>query len=396
MKIDIVTETYEPEINGVAMTLGQLVRGLTQRGHQVRVSRASTSRQSLDPSPAACASSHQPVLMRGIPLPGYPGVTIGLPAQRRLKQLWRHDRPDVIYVATEGPLGWSAVRAARKLNIPVMSGFHTNFHAYSGHYGSRHLRVLVFRYLRWWHNQTDITLVPVESLRNELALLGFRSVAVLGRGVSTERYNPQRRRNDLRLQWGVLPDELAVIYVGRLAAEKNIGLAIRAFERIRETRPDARFILVGDGPMLKRLRESHPDFVFCGYQRSVALAEHYASADLFLFPSLTETYGNVVSEAMASGLAVVAFDYAAPQKLIQNERNGLLVQMGDEAAFITTALRAALPINTVQRVALGRAAAAAMFEYSWENEVGRFLGAAEQIILTSLQHSNHKSATDTE
>lgn len=329
LRIALVTETYPPEINGVAMTLGRMVEGLRSRGHFVQLVRP---RQSPADAPPATDT-----LTQGMPIPSYPGLKLGLPAKRQLVRLWREQRPDLIHVATEGPLGWSAIAAARMLKLPVCSDFHTNFDHYSRHYGFAWLKRPIKAYLRKFHNNTDLTLVPTESLRCELIGQGYRRIEVLARGVDTQLFHPQRRTQELRTSWGLEAKDLAVIYVGRMAAEKNLPLVVRAFEAIRARLPAARLVFVGDGPERARLQQAHPEHIYCGMRTGEDLARHYASGDLFLFPSLTETFGNVTLEALASGLCVVAYRHAAAAELILAGDNGLLAKPGDESGFIAAA-----------------------------------------------------------
>lgn len=334
LKVCIVTETFPPEVNGVAMSLSRFAEGLHGLGHQVQLvlpHREDRREHHLHGSTTALP-------VRGLPLPRYPDLRFGLPAGRAIRKLWQHDPPDIVYVATQGPLGWSAVRVARQLSIPVLSGFHTNFHVYCRHYGLKALETLALAWLRRFHRQTDCTLVPTGDMQNMLTALGLDPVRVLGRGVDNDLFTPARRDQALRAQWGLAPDDLAVIYVGRLAAEKNLPLAVSAFRALEEGCDNARFILVGDGPLAAELKRDHPDFIFCGMRTGEDLARHYASGDLFLFPSVTETFGNVVLEAMASGLSVVAYDCAAARAHIDSYRNGVSVETGCEPAFLHAAI----------------------------------------------------------
>ena len=267
---------------------------------------------------------------------------------------WKRNRPDVLYIATEGPLGLSALRAARRLGIPVVSGFHTNFQQYSDLYGFGLLTRLLTGYLRWFHNRSRLTLVPSPSQRLELQRRGFERLELLARGVDGHLFHPARRSSELRATWGMAEDEIAVIHVGRLAAEKNLQLLVRAFRDLQGSLPQRhlRLVLVGDGPLRAQLQEQLPEALFCGMQRGDALAEHYASGDLFLFPSLSETFGNVVLEALASGLAVVAFDQAAAAQHIRHGHNGALATPGDERAFIEAAHWLLEDDETLRRVRL--------------------------------------------
>lgn len=362
LAIAFVTETFPPEVNGVAMTVGRLVAGLRDRGHRISIVRP---RQH-----AADLGDEGEITLGGLPLPGYQGLRLGLPAGRHLSRRWRQTRPDLVHVVTEGPLGWSAVNAARRLGIPVTSGFHTNFDRYSVHYGLGWLRPAVAAYLRTLHRRTHRTLVPTAALAADLAGEGIPGVRVVGRGVDTALFDPARRDPELRSQWGCAPESLACLYVGRLAPEKNLALVKKSFAAIRAVRPDARMVWVGDGPSRAQLAAVHPDHHFAGTRIGEDLAAHYASADLFLFPSLTETYGNVVAEAMAGGLPVLAYRSAAAAELIADGVNGATVAPGDEAAFVAEAI--ALAGNPARLAALATAARQSILPRSWQSVVERF------------------------
>ncbi|QXH50739.1 glycosyltransferase family 1 protein [Pseudomonas fakonensis] len=348
LRITLVSETFPPEINGVANTLGRLSEGLRLRGHQVEVIRP---RQASD---CAAGPDDSLLLCRGWPLPGYPGLQWGEVSMHKLWRRWRRQRPDVLYIATEGPLGLSALRAARRLGIAVVSGFHTNFPQYSGQYGLGLLARLLTHYLRWFHRRTAITLVPSASQRLELERRGFERLGLMARGVDASLFNPARRSQALREQWGLAADDIAVLYVGRLAAEKNLALLGPCMAALQKSYPQRRLrlVMVGDGPLRASLQQQLPHALFCGAQRGEVLAEHYASADLFLFPSLTETFGNVVLEAMASGLAVVAYDEAAAAQHIRHGHSGALAMPGDQAGFIDAACWLLEESETLRRVRL--------------------------------------------
>jgi glycosyltransferase involved in cell wall biosynthesis len=378
LRIALVTETWLPEINGVAMTLGRMIDGLIARGHRVQLVRP---RQA--PSDRAGDSPGlEEVLAHGMKIPNYDGLRFGLPARTRLARLWSRQRPDVVHVATEGPLGWSAVSAATRLGIPVTSDFHTNFDSYSAHYGVGWLRRPVAAYLKRMHNRTAVTFVPTRAMAQDLRARGYRSVDVIARGVDTRLFHPVRRSAALREAWGVGPQGLAVVWVGRVAPEKNLPLVLAAFDAIRRERPDARLVIVGDGPLRQSLQAGHPQHIYAGMRTGEDLAAHYASGDLFLFPSLSETYGNVTLEAMASGLCVVAYDCAAAAEVIASGREGLLAPPGDVAAFVAQARRAAGDAGLC--AGLGRAAHQRSESLDWERIHDRF-GAALKRVVDAVQ-----------
>ena len=377
MRYAIVTETYPPEVNGVALTVQALEHGLRARGHDVSLvrprqgsdcsdgqSNSNSKRTPPQSSPALGAreeavsksngdsNSCSTLLVRGAGLPRYPGLKFGLPATSTLMKEWRTTPPDAIYVATEGPLGWSALRAARKLGIPVATGFHTRFDQYMRDYGVAFLQQTALRWMRRFHNSGDATLVPTRELADFLQSQDFRNVVRLARAVDTQHFTPHKRDPALRKEWGLDDDGLAVIYLGRIAPEKNLELAVRAFRTLQRSRPQARFIWVGDGPSREKLHAEHPDFIFCGLQRGDQVPRHFASADLFLFPSHSETFGNTTLEAMASGIPAVAFDYGAAREHLRNGVDGAAVDNDDD--FISAAV--ALGTDDVLRQAMGQRA----------------------------------------
>ena len=376
LNVALVTETYPPEVNGVAHTLARLVGGLRDQGHHVQLVRP---RQSMQETPV-CNPGFTEILTPGLPIPGYPGLHFGLPSRRALHRLWSLNPPDIVHIATEGPLGMAAVAAARNLTLPISSGFHTNFHAYSHHYRLGWLRGLVSRHLRRFHNRTDLTLVPTHHLAKELGDDGYLNVDVLARGVDTQLFSPQRRCQTLRRSWDADDETLVVAYVGRLAPEKNLSLVTEAFNAIVARHSNARLLFVGDGPSLTSIRHHHPGHIFAGMRLGEDLARHYASADLFLFPSLTETFGNVVPEALASGLGVVAFSCAAAADLIEDKINGLAVLPGDREAFVTAALTLA---NDRQALATLRTRAATSVQHmEWKLIHERFVCKLTELLTT--------------
>jgi glycosyltransferase involved in cell wall biosynthesis len=374
VKVALVTETFPPEVNGVAMTLSRLTRGLAARGHHVEVVRPrqkdEVEDRAAEPAGGVMRDGISEWLVPGAPIPFYKTLRMGLPVQGTLMRRWREARPDVVHLATEGPLGLAALFAARKLALPVTSSFHTNFHQYSGHYGLSFGRDIALRYLRWFHNQTACTLAPTDEMCAQLATDGFANLQTLARGVDGELFSPAKRSAELRASWGAAPDDPVVIYVGRIAAEKNLGVAVDAFLAMQALAPRAQFVLVGDGPEHAALAAKYPRFIYAGMQRGEALAAHYASADAFVFASITETFGNVVTEALASGLVVVAYDYAATRQHIRDGVNGFAAKLDDRDAFLASA-RAAINRRAAWP-GIAAAARATALTITWDSIVKKF------------------------
>jgi glycosyltransferase involved in cell wall biosynthesis len=366
MNVLIVSDTYPPDINGVARTLEMLAQGLARLGHRVDV--LTTSRG------AGVRSAAQEVRVRSVRsvrLPGYHEVRTGLVGARRLRALMEALKADVVYVAVETLMGLNAMRAARSLDIPVVAGFHTNFHSYADHYGVPFMKRMAERFLRWFHNLASRTLAPSHDTAGQLRALGVNSVGVVGRGVDTWLFAPAWRDSVLRREWGAADFAPVVAFVGRIAAEKNLPLAVKAMTRLMEKIPGTRGVFVGDGPKSRSLRQRHPEFIHAGERVGADLARHYASADMFLFTSLTETYGNVLPEAMSSGLVTVSFDYAAAHELVEHGWNGFTAPLPGEAAFLAAVDEAAVRWNDAT---IRRAARETAQTLSWSAVITEFEG----------------------
>jgi glycosyltransferase involved in cell wall biosynthesis len=358
MRYAIVSETYPPEINGVALTVEGLASGLRKRGHAIDLVRPRQA-QDLD-------TYDDILLVRSFPLPRYPGLRFGAPALRALTRRWRAQRPDAVYIATEGPLGWAARRVAKRMGVPVATGLHTRFDHYMRDYGFGFLEPIALRWMRRFHNAGDATLVATRELQEELLRHAFTNPMRLGRAVDGDLFHPSRRDHALRATWCAADSTLVAIHVGRIAAEKNLMLAIEAFRALQIVRPDACFVFVGDGPLREGLERAHPDFVFCGVQRGEELARHFASGDLFLFPSRSETFGNVTLEAMASGVPTIAYDYGAARENLRSGDTGIPIPDGDATAFISATVRLGNDDTTLHRM---RSAARAAIEHLHPDQV---------------------------
>jgi glycosyltransferase involved in cell wall biosynthesis len=380
MRLCIVSETWSPEINGVAHTLSRLCRELQRLGVTVDVIRPTPKTAG-----AAQDAGHELQVNR-CSIPGYRDVQVGFARPATVRRFWQQHRPDVVYLATQGPLGWAARQAALQLQLPLVAGWHTNFDHYCHDYGVSWLSSATRRYLRYFHNGCALTLVPTQQQATLLRQQGIRDVQVLSRGIDGEHFSPASRDDALRLQWGVSEHQPVALYVGRIAPEKNLTLLQETLQAMRDVRPDMALVVVGDGPGRSQLEKALPDAYFTGFIDKQALARHYASADMFVFPSLSETWGNVITEAMASGLAVVAYRHAASAELIQSGHNGITVEPNDAVAFQQAAV--ALCQHPAEYARLGRIARLRALEQSWS-------GIAEQFLryLNEAQEANHASSS---
>ncbi|MBS1138424.1 MAG: glycosyltransferase, partial [Proteobacteria bacterium] len=292
LRVAVVTETYPPEINGVAMTIGRMVDGLLRRNHRIQLIRP---RQHEGEAPAQDAAFEE-MLARGLPIPNYGELKLGLPAKQRLARLWSLRRPDLVHIVTEGPQ--RLPHQFPQLQPPLRPGLAAS--------ADQRLSAPV--------SQQDRCDAGADG---DVAARSRRARLPQSAGGRTRRgRDPVPACAALRASWHAGPRDPVAIYVGRIAPEKNLPLLFQAVAAIQEVRPGAKLVMVGDGPARRALERDWPQHIFAGMRTGEDLAAHYASADLFLFPSLTETFGNVTAEALASGLAVVAYDYAAAGQLV--------------------------------------------------------------------------------
>jgi glycosyltransferase involved in cell wall biosynthesis len=334
LRIAVVTETWPPEVNGVAVTLSKLIHHLGNRHHSIQLIRPRQNKQ----DEGLEETNWTELLLRGLPIPRYPQLKLGLPSKKALIKAWSIRRPDLVHIATEGPLSWSALQAAHVLRLPVTSDFRTNFHSYCQHYGVGWLTKPIVAYLRKFHNRTAFTMVPTTEMKHQLEGFGFKNLKVVARGIDTQLFHPNKRSDVMRQSWHVTPETMVLLSVGRLAAEKNLDLTIRTYQALKAAGRDVKMVFAGDGPMRAVIEAKCPDALFVGMCTHEQLATLYASADLLLFPSLTETFGNVTLESLACATPVLAFDCAAAGEFITHKTNGWLAPCDDRQSYIQHAL----------------------------------------------------------
>ncbi len=346
MNIVLVTDAWRPQMNGVVTTLEHVRDEVERAGHRLTV--------------------FHPGLFRTVPCPRYPEIRLSVFAGRRLRRLLEETRPDAIHIATEGPLGTAARRFCGRRGIPFTTSYHTQFPLYLRNYAGIPPE-LSYRFLRWFHGAATWTLVPTASIRDELEDRGFTGVRVWTRGVHTDLFRPLAADDP-----GPVPDlpRPVFAYVGRVAREKNIHAFLDA------DLPGSKLV-VGDGPLLASLERQYPGVRFVGRKRGEELARHYAAADVFVFPSRTDTFGIVIIEALACGVPVAAYPVAGPRDIIENGVSGVL----DED--LAKASRAALDIDPAACLARAR-------EYTWERCGAIFIQS-----LTPIARSDDAPATKT-
>ena len=314
LRLAIFSDTYPPQVNGVSRTLERLVGAVEARGGAARVITVDDPEASADPRVERWPS---------LPFWAYPQLRVAAPARDRALDVIERWKPTLIHSATEFGVGLGGLIGAREARVPFVSSYHTHFTAYLRHYKLSALDAIGWPFLRWFHNAGRMTFAPSENVRQELAEHGFRDTRVWSRGVDRGRFSPSFRSRSLRAELGASDDTVLVVYVGRIAPEKGIDVALEGMRIVlaRQSSPGrVAFALAGDGPAEERYRrEAPPGAIFTGRLDGRPLSEFYASADVFVFPSITETFGNVVLEAMASGLALVAPDWGATTELATTE-----------------------------------------------------------------------------
>jgi len=315
------------------MLLGRFVRFLAARGHEVLV--VTTDAPAERDAPATLPAGVQVVKVRGFRLPRYPDLTMALPFAPRAARAIETFRPDIVHLVTEYGLGIAALGAARRMGLPVLASFETNIPGCLPYYGFGWAAGPSWRYLRWFHNRSGLTLCPSEPWRELLETKGFKYARVWERGVDTEQFAPARRSEAARRRNGP-PDAIQLLYVGRLTPEKELPLLFDAYRRA-QARANGRplhLVLAGDGAYAGRMRSAAPPGVtFAGYLEGEALSEVFVAADVFVLPSRVETLGYVVLEAMASGLPVIGADKGGTLENVRDGVNGLLCPAGDRERF---------------------------------------------------------------
>jgi glycosyltransferase involved in cell wall biosynthesis len=329
VRIALFSEVYWPMVSGVGVTLVRLVDGLHERGHEVRVYSASYA---LPEGERERPEAHR---SPSIPLFLYPDVQWAFPRLRDVMDDAVRFRPDIVHVATEFSMGVAGLKTARQLRVPLIASAHTDYERYAARYGMDWVLRWGWRYLRWFYGQAGRVLCPSRIYEEHLHRRGVYHTGVWGRGVDPREFSPRFRSEAYRVSLGLGPDDLLVSYIGRLAREKNLDLLMRAWPELRARHPRAQLLLVGRGPLEEELRRSEiPGVHVPGLMRGEPLAAAYASSDLFVFPSTTETFGNSLLEAMASALPCVVAASGGVLEFARHGENAWLVAPNREAALL--------------------------------------------------------------
>jgi glycosyltransferase involved in cell wall biosynthesis len=326
VRIAIVSDTYVPQVNGVSTVVRRSVDALLREGHETAV---------VAPRyPSVEETKPGELRVVSFPFPPYPAIRLSAPRYRSVAAFLAEFRPELIHVHTEGPLGLLGRRYALERRLPLVTSFHTDFPRYAKHYGAGVLTPLVWRWLRWFHEPAALTLTPGEGTQHELVQHGITKSIVWGRGVDPRLFSPARREAGWRRWLSGGDDTTVVLHVGRLAREKGLDVLTEAWRLARKSLAQrATFVVAGEGPLAERLVADLPFVRQLGFLPRERLAALYASSDICVLPSTTETCGLVALEAMASGVAVIAADAGGLRENVRDRETGILVPPRDPAGF---------------------------------------------------------------
>ncbi|MFD1739256.1 glycosyltransferase family 4 protein [Bacillus salitolerans] len=328
MKIAIFTDTFAPQVNGVARTLKRFTDYLDQQGIDYKVFAPDCTKDE------ELFSTH---IHRFTSLPFflYPECRLALPNMLHVRNQLSQFKPDIIHVATPFNVGLCGIHYAKKLNIPLVGSYHTDFDQYLEYYDLQFLSTLLWKYMTWFHRSFLKTFVPSQETKEQLRRHGFTNLHVWSRGVDGSVFKPLESTQQLRQKYDI-HEKYILSYVGRLAPEKDVDTLLGIMNQLPlALQHNVRFLIVGDGPSKADLERQVPTNVtFTGYLGGQELAEVYAGSDLFIFPSPTETFGNVVLEALACGTPVVGANSGGVKNIIKNGITGILCEPKKVSSFV--------------------------------------------------------------
>jgi len=372
LRIALVSGSYNYIRDGIALTLNRLVDYLVKQGVQVLVFAPVGPKPAFEP-----AGTLVPITSVPLPLRTEYRVALGLPRAARLRL--EEFQPDIVHIAVPDLLGRGALRAAQEMNVPVVASYHTRYETYLNHYRLGVAQPLLENYLDRFYDACRELYVPSPSMVDVLKARGLRvEMHLWPRGVDSSRFHPSKRSTAWRARRGIGADDLVVLFVSRLVREKQLATLAYVLQTLKDTDPAVRSVVVGEGPERKSLEKRLPDTIFTGFQEGEELAQAYASSDVFLFPSETESFGNVTLEAMACGLPAVCADATGSRSLVVPNVTGILVEPGNGDSFVS-AVRMLLSDRAL-RERMGARARERSLEFGWEDPMRRILQRYEALL----------------
>ena len=374
MKIALFTGNYNHLRDGVSLTLNRMVEFMLRKGIEMRIYAPST------PEPAINPHSGHLVVVPSIAFPGRPEYRLSLGFPKAVKKDCEVFKPDIVHIATPDLLGNMAMKWAVKNNIPVVSSFHTNFLSYFSYYKTaKPFTPIVASYLRGFYNKCTHIYVPSESMIEELGnQIDLTKAKLWARGVELDTFNSRHRDEQWRVEQGFSSEDIVITFVSRLVLEKDVDIYAKTVKLLQKTYPGkVKALVVGKGPAENEMRKLLPNAVFTGTLRGQELATAYASSDIFLFPSISETFGNVTLEALASGLPSYVADAPGGKSLIQSGVNGCIGKPKDPEDFAKKI--SPLIESKERRQSFSKAARTSAEHYSWDEINGQLLSYYQQI-----------------
>ncbi|MGI8315441.1 glycosyltransferase family 4 protein [Halobacillus mangrovi] len=375
MKVAIFTDTYIPQVNGVSQTLKRLVSYLEREKIEYRLFAPQTKDNAF----------HSELVYRfnSVPLFVYPECRLALPNMSVIRRNIEHFKPDLIHIATPFNIGLAGLYLGKKLNIPIVGSYHTHFDRYLQYYKLPLVSKLLWRYLHWFHHSFRTTFVPSDDARKELIRHGFSNVKIWSRGVDCDSFHPYFQEGWLKQKYSIKVPYI-LTYVGRLAPEKDLNTLIKiAKELPDDVSKKVHWLIVGDGPLRKSLEKDAPtNMTFTGYQKGRMLTQIYSSSSLFIFPSTTETFGNVVLESMACGTPVIASEAGGVQEIVENGKTGLLCTPCQVEEFIHSISKLLNDEKLLTK--MSKSARTYALSRSWESIFSQLLIDYEEVLTDRL------------
>lgn len=373
MRIAIFSDTYAPEINGVARTLKRYTDYLEKQGIEYRLF--------VPESSTTVPSVPQVQRFTSVPFLLYSECRLALPNPMQIKLTLDEFKPTLIHIATPFNLGLFGVHYGKRNGIPMVASYHTNFDDYLEYYHLTFLEKWIWKYMNWFHRPFDKVYVPSQSTKDKLRDHNIHDdIELWGRGINHELYSPAKRSNTVFKENFNIHERNILLYVGRIAPEKDIHIVLETFYSLPEhVKKETHLVIVGDGPLFKVLSEQHQtNITWTGFIEGESLAQVYASSDIFIFPSPTETFGNVVLEALSSGLPVIGANAGGVKHLINNGINGFLCEPKNIEEFVS---RTSLLLETPSlRVSFSKEAEQFAKTLSWNEIFERLIDSFKSVL----------------
>jgi glycosyltransferase involved in cell wall biosynthesis len=324
MKIALFTDTYLPQINGVTNTIDRLEKYFTKKNIDYKI---------LAPEYEEMWRNEKVESFYSFKFLLYPECRLSIFTNGRVNSILSNFKPDLVHLATEFNMGWAGVNYALRNDLPCISTYTTNYSEYLKYYKFDLLSNVAWDYFKWFHNQNDLTLCPSTETKGLLLQKGINNVDVWGRGIDSSHFSPSKRNSSIRTKYKIKDEEILLLYVGRISVEKDLDILFDAYREIQNAHNNIKLIVAGEGPLMGKFKTENPGVIFTGYMKGEALAELYASSDIMTFPSSTETLGNVVLEAMASGIPVVGVNSGGVKENIIDGWNGIMCKPRNTASY---------------------------------------------------------------